>query len=170
MTLATHAVVGGAVAALFPNHPITAFIAGFFSHFILDAIPHWDYKLLSVYANPDKLGGSERIKADKYFILDLMRIGCDAILGLLIIFILWNLVIFGDWRILILGAIGSMLPDFLQFVYARFPHQPMVALQKFHSSLMHAEYRLNDKPIIGVSTQILTIIVVVLLVKYLISL
>lgn len=170
MTLATHAVVGGTVAALFPSHPIIAFSAGFFSHFILDAIPHWDYKLLSAYANPDCCTDSNKIQADKYFILDLIRIGCDALLGLMIVFILWNFVFSVDWRILILGAIGGMLPDFLQFVYARFPYQPMTALQKFHTSLMHAEYRLNDRPIIGVSTQILTMIVVVVIVNYLINL
>jgi len=167
MTLATHAVVGGAVASLFPNHPVTAFIAGFMSHFILDAIPHWDYKILSAYANPD--AAVLKVKADKYFLLDLVRIGLDALLGLAIVFIVWQPVISTQWKILLLGAIGAMLPDFLQFVYLRFSHQPMVALQKFHVSLMHAKYKMNDKPIIGVLSQIFTMAVAVALAKYLIK-
>ena len=178
MTLATHAVVGGTVAALFPSHPITAFLAGFFSHFILDAIPHWDYKILSSYANSDvamsanavETGISKRIKADKYFIYDLMRIGFDAFLGLAIIFVIWTSSSFGGWRILLIGAIAGMLPDFLQFAYMRFPHQPMVALQKFHTSLMHAELKLKNRPILGITTQIITMIVVIVITKYLINL
>lgn len=177
MTLATHAVVGGTLVALFPSHPVTAFIAGFMSHFILDAIPHWDYKILSAFANPDiamsanasEVGISKRIMADKKFLLDLVRIGTDALLGLAVVFVFWYSVISAHWYIMALGAIGGMMPDFLQFVYMRFPYQPMVALQKFHTYLMHSKLRLDGRPLLGVTTQILTVIIVVVLVKYLVK-
>jgi hypothetical protein len=43
MILTTHAVVGAALASFVPEHPAVAFVVGFGSHFILDAIPHVDY-------------------------------------------------------------------------------------------------------------------------------
>ena len=168
MTLSTHAVVGATSAALFPSHPITAFIAGFLSHFILDAIPHWDYKILSAYANPDMALSKKSAMADKYFMLDLLRTGSDAFIGLSVVFLIWYPAFSAEWRILLLGAIGGMFPDFLQFVYARFPHQPMTAIQRFHN-FIHADYRLDDKPVLGIFLQIVTMICVVILVKYLIK-
>jgi hypothetical protein len=32
----------------------------------------------------------------------------------------------------LLGACAAMLPDALQFLHARFPHQPLKALQRLH--------------------------------------
>lgn len=178
MTLATHAVVGGAVASLFPSHPITAFVAGFLSHFVLDAIPHWDYKILSTYAsanlarsaNAAEPGVSGRIKADKSFIFDLFHFGTDALLGILVTLIIWHPVTVMQWEIILLGMAGGVLPDFLQFVYMRFPHQPMILIQKFHD-FMHAEYELDsNKPFFGISLQVIVMACVILLVKYLVQL
>jgi hypothetical protein len=39
MILSTHAIVGAAIASFLPSHPTTAFVLGFGSHFVLDAIP-----------------------------------------------------------------------------------------------------------------------------------
>jgi len=39
MILSTHAIVGAAIASFLPSHPTTAFVLGFASHFVLDAIP-----------------------------------------------------------------------------------------------------------------------------------
>jgi hypothetical protein len=160
MTLATHAVVGGAVASLFPSHPIIAFVVGFLSHFVLDAIPHWDYKLLSAYINPNKV--------DKNFGLDLLHVGTDMILGILITLLIWHPISVSQLEILFLGIFGGVLPDFLQFVYLRFPHQPMILIQKFHD-FMHAKHELANRPLIGIFLQIILMICVVLLVKYLIQ-
>lgn len=173
MTLTTHAVVGGSVAVLFPNHPVIAFVAGFLSHFVLDAIPHWDYKILSAYANPSTAMSanetessiSEKIKVDKPFFLDLLHTGTDALLGVLITLIVWHPITIPEWEILTLGIIGGMLPDFLQFVYMRFPHQPMIFIQKFHK-FIHAEYKLHNR-FVGILSQVIVMACVILLVKYL---
>jgi hypothetical protein len=52
MILCTHAVVGAALASFVPSHPAAAFAIGFASHFVLDAIPHWDYSIKSRSINP----------------------------------------------------------------------------------------------------------------------
>ena len=41
MTETAHALVAGAIAAKFPN-PVIAVPLAFTSHFIMDAVPHWD--------------------------------------------------------------------------------------------------------------------------------
>ena len=69
--------------------------------------------------------------------------------------------------ILSLGMIGGMLPDFLQFVYTRFPHQPMILIQKFQD-FMHAEYEIDKKKVfLGIFLQAIFAAGVILLVKYL---
>jgi hypothetical protein len=169
MTLATHAVVGGAMAALFPSHPVAAFFAGFFGHYVFDTMPHWDYKILSKYADPKAFTPSVKTNIDKNFGLDILRIGADAFLGILIVFSVWHPTTFMQWEVLALGVVGGVLPDFLQFVYIRFPHQPMVFVQKFHD-LMHADYRLDDKPLVGILLQITLMVCVTLAAKYLVGL
>lgn len=177
MTLATHAIVGGAVSSLFPSHPVIAFFAGFFSHFILDAMPHWDYKIMSAYANPSiamsvntvKPGASGKFKADRNFAVDLSHISADLVLGILMVLFVLHPAVVAEWKILALGVIGGILPDFLQFVYMRFPHQPMILIQKFHS-FMDTRHKLNDKPFIGIVSQGAVIVSVIILVKYLVQL
>ena len=178
MTLATHAVVGAATATLCPSHPIIAFSAGFASHFLLDAIPHWDYKILSKYADPNLAmcvnsqgsSSSSRIKRDRWFWFDLLRTGCDVLLGAAIILIFLQPRSRIQWLTIGAGAFGAILPDFLQFVYMRFPHQPLVALQKFHIYLMHAKSDLNDRPFIGIASQVAVMAFGIILARYLIKL
>jgi hypothetical protein len=167
MTLATHAVVGAAAASLFPSHPVIAFFAAFFSHYVFDTIPHWDYKILSAYANPDNALAPGRTGIDKNFVLDMLRIAADVLLGILIILIVWQPSSSAQLEILALGIIGGMLPDLLQFVYINFPHQPMVLVQRFHN-LMHAEHKLDkNKPFIGALPQIAIMAGAILVAKYL---
>jgi hypothetical protein len=53
LTLTTHAIVGAAIASVIPAHPFFAIAAAFASHFLLDAIPHWDYPIRSDSVNPN---------------------------------------------------------------------------------------------------------------------
>jgi hypothetical protein len=127
MILCSHAVVGAALASLMPTHPVTAFAVGFASHFALDAIPHADYPIRSRSINPE-IGAAMAL--DAALVWDVLTIGSDGLFGLLAAVLLFGSPI-GLWAIL-LGAIGAMLPDPLQFVYAHFPHEPLRSFQRFH--------------------------------------
>jgi hypothetical protein len=156
MILCTHAVVGAALASFLPSHPAAAFVVGFASHFALDAIPHWDYPIKSRSVNP-RIGAP--MVFDGALLQDAVAIGCDGLFG-----ILAALLLFASpaslWAIL-LGAIGAMLPDPLQFVHARFPHEPLRTLQRFHR-WAHTEKRIKDVSL-GVGTQAAFVCVVVAL-------
>jgi hypothetical protein len=52
LTLTTHAIVGSAIASLIPTHPLLGICMAFASHFLLDALPHWDYPIRSPSVNP----------------------------------------------------------------------------------------------------------------------
>ncbi len=164
MTLTTHAIFGAGLASLMPQHPVAAFAVGFTSHFVLDAIPHWDYDILSESVHPDF---GKKITLTRELMLDAVRIGGDACVG-----ILAGLFLFGHHSFshgllsIFLGAIGAIVPDALQFAYAHLKKEPLVSLQSFHKWI-HTDIRLKHQPVLGVSSQILFIVCSVMLFTYL---
>src|SRR5579872_4194563 len=108
MTLTTHALAGAAVATIFPAHPVAGFFAGFASHFVLDAIPHWDYKLASVH-DGEGTRKTELIMGPDLW-KDVMKVSFDALLGFVL-----ALLLFGNGMSMavaaLAGAFGALFPD-----------------------------------------------------------
>jgi hypothetical protein len=153
MILTTHAIVGGAVASLFPSHPVLVAGLAFVSHFVIDAIPHWDYPLHSISVKP---GADNRtLKLDRALVLDLTSIGFDACAGVALA--LWLFATPATTGVIALGAFAGILPDPLQFVHSLYPHQPLTSLQRFHQWI-HSKRRLTWR--FGVSSQTLFAIAV----------
>jgi hypothetical protein len=146
MILTTHAVVGAALASFVPSHPAAAFVLGFGSHFILDAIPHVDYPIRSRSVNP-KIGAPMRF--DRALLEDVLAIGSDGLFGMLISLLLFSTP--GNLWAVLMGAVGAMLPDPLQFAFTRWPHEPLRTLQRFHR-WAHSKMKI-DNVALGVSTQ-----------------
>ena len=147
MILSTHAVVGGAIASLFPSHPILAAAAGFASHFAIDAIPHWDYSLRSISLG--KGANNRRLRLNRALMIDLITIVVDACAGLALA--IWLFGTPASTWVIALGAIAAMAPDPLQFVHSINPREPLVTLQRFHGWI-HSKRRLAWK--LGVSSQL----------------
>ncbi len=160
MTLGTHAVVGAAVASFFPGRPVTAFILGFASHFLIDAIPHRDYDLTSGSIDP-KI--ASRIKIDWAFLRDSIVISSDALIGLLVVLLFLG--IHGDISVILVGAIAGILPDPLQFIYSRFPRGPLTPLQRFHMWI-HTNSRMENSPVLGIITQALFVCLIIIVATY----
>ncbi len=152
MSLATHALVGVAAARLFPQRPVTAFTVAFASHFLLDAIPHWDYPLGSYRSGPNNGMGADMVLGRAFFV-DLLHIGTDAFLGVLLCAAVFWPVPGPRLDAFILGVTGGMLPDALQFVYLKFKHQPFTALQRFHLWAHHPRRVLEGRWVVGVALQ-----------------
>ena len=148
MVLATHLVTGGALGQVISN-PVLAFLSGFLSHFLLDAIPHWDYHLASLQKNPsDKLDTNMVINHD--FVLDLAKIFLDILIGVVLVLV---------FQLSLWAAIGAVLPDFLQFAYFKLKWPVLRWLQAFHVWI-HAEKRLDNQPVLGPFLQILLVALV----------
>lgn len=148
MILCTHAIVGGAIASLFPTHPVVVAVAGFASHFAIDAIPHWDYPLQTISIGAD--ADNRHLALNRNLIFDLMLIGFDGSAGLAIA--VW---LFADpttRAAIALGAFMAILPDGLQFACSLFPHEPLKSLQRFHQWI-HSKRQLSWP--LGASSQAL---------------
>jgi hypothetical protein len=164
MILTTHAITGATLATLTPHNPVLAFIIGFGSHFLLDAIPHLDYTLKSIHRDT-KNPYDKSITFGKDSYKDLIKVCMDGILGLLFTFIIFKLFLGNNYSIFVVfvGAIAAMLPDLLQFVYCKWKHEPLITLQRFHA-FMHSDKRMRDKPFLGILSQVLVIIFFILMI------
>lgn len=131
MTLTTHAIVGTAAAHLFAINPIISFSAGFVSHFLLDAIPHRDYRIFSMRNQTDDPINEDMIFG-KDFLIDTLRIGSDFILGMLLAFLISMKFLPLELPLIFAGALGGIAPDALQFLYWKIRREPLTSLQKFH--------------------------------------
>ena len=138
MILSTHAIVGGAIASLFPSHPALVVAAGFASHFAIDAIPHWDYPLHAISVRP--AAGSRALKLDHRLWGDLSLIALDACAGLAIA--IWLFATPATIGAILLGAVAAMMPDPLQVLHALYPREPLKSLQRFHQWI-HSKRKLS---------------------------
>ncbi|PIQ67149.1 MAG: hypothetical protein CO184_00695 [Candidatus Zambryskibacteria bacterium CG_4_9_14_3_um_filter_40_16] len=172
MVFTTHAVVGGALAKIIGADPIGAFAVGLASHYILDAIPHWEYSLSSCKESTtgDALDGNIVLGRD--FIFDSFKFLPDLFLGLFLALHFFSTFDFsttqGLWRGLsdpvLWGVAGSILPDGLQFLYYKIKKEPLTSIQKLHN-FMHSSIKIDDKQFLGSLFQIILIITVILLFK-----
>lgn len=175
MILTTHAITGAAVASVLPQNPILGFAAGFASHFLLDMIPHWDYKLRSAKHDFENPLDSD-IALNEDFLFDLMKISADGIFG-----VATALLLFSDLSSLLIspvslisssifwGISGALLPDFLQFVYFKWwRREPLKSLQRFHQRIQKIKV-LKNRPVLGASLQAALIIVIVSVSKWIAS-
>jgi hypothetical protein len=147
MILSTHAVVGAAIASLIPGHPALAFVSGMVSHFVIDAIPHWDYPLHSI-----SITAGTRCRAvtlNWWLLGDLGFIALDACVGLTVA--IWLYASPASISAVLLGALGAILPDPLQFAQKVYPCAPLRILHRFHVWI-HSKRKLGWA--IGVTSQL----------------
>jgi len=163
MILSVHAIFGAAVASLVPTHPVEAFTLGFASHFVLDVIPHRDYDLISLeYGSDGKIKPISLLEImERKFKLvrDLCLISFDALLGLILAFMFFfnpiHPVIF------LAGAIGSLIPDGMTFLFLIFKHHSLGLFYRVHSSFFHSKFVLKLNQMTGVIFQYFTITVLI---------
>lgn len=155
MVLSTHAVVGATAASFFPHNPILAFSIAFVSHFCIDPIPHWDYKLHSMVHDPDDILKTDMLLG-KNFIFDLIKIATDALLGLLVSLVLFLYVTHStNLMTILIGVIAGILPDPLQFLYWKTRSKILLPLQKFHTWIHGRSLEIH--PSLGATLQVVII-------------
>lgn len=151
MILSTHAVIGSSISYAFGLNPVSSFISGFLSHFIFDLIPHWDYHLESSHIHPEK----NHLSNKGELLRDLSKIFIDFTIGVgLSVFIFHS----GSLLAILAGAFGAMSPDFMHLLYSKFPNGLIVSFYKFHTWI-HSDLRLDDRPILGPTLQIMIMLI-----------
>ena len=162
MILATHAIAGAALGRLVPRYPWLAFLLGFASHFLLDAIPHWQYKVRSkLYAkNPV----DEFITPGKKLAFDVAVVTLDFLVGVFLAFrfLGHGFSLTGPNQLsLLLGAVGGAFPDGLQFLYFVFRNKPLLLFEKFHAR-WHASRNFDPASIPGILLQAALVAAIIL--------
>lgn len=163
MTLTTHAIVGAAIASVMPEYPALALAAAFSSHFLVDAIPHGDYRIRSKSINPN-FGAPMRY--DRDLALDVLFIGADAAAGIILSLLFFASL--GHAYLVFFAACAAIFPDALQFMYARFPFEPLVSLQHFHQRI-HTNLRMHGRPVLAVISQAIFVVAIVFVTRYALS-
>ncbi|OHA45919.1 MAG: hypothetical protein A2541_02825 [Candidatus Taylorbacteria bacterium RIFOXYD2_FULL_36_9] len=160
MILSVHVTFGVAVASLVPTHPVAGFVLGFASHLVLDAIPHKDYSLLSVDLDSKRDPKLFAFIIKKFRVVrDVTFVSSDLFLGLVLAFLFF----FNPLHplSLLVGLIGSLLPDFITFLYVIFNHQSLNLFQKLHSGFFHSKNTLNLNQFTGVVFQFITLTILI---------
>ncbi len=156
MTLATHIVIAGAITRPIASaHPALLFLVSLASHYLADAIPHWDYDIRSIDEKNKENADAIRLNfSDRMFWKDVFRFGIDACIGFgVLLFFLWP----QSWSALLntlLISAGSVLPDFLQGAYFTRKAEFLKPVQRLHN-YFHTRLRLNPYPLIGIPFQAL---------------
>lgn len=157
MTATAHALVAGFIASKIPD-PVLATTLSFSSHFVMDAIPHWD------------IGTNWRTRAKS--VTGILAV-CDTVIGITVTyFVFYGKVPF---LVLTLAMIASLLPDWLETPwYIFFAHPKKHApsdnagfLEKFAYKIYKTENLFHTKAQFpfGLLTQIATVLFFLVLLK-----
>ena len=158
MVLATHAVVGTIIATSITKDPVLAFSIAFATHFALDHIPHWDYSLYSLKEDKENHFNHDMVLG-KTFLIDLCRIGADALLGTIVSFVIAIFIFKSSTPLVVLASVaGAIMPDPLQFLFWKTKSKILLPLQKFHIWIHGRSLKIHYVP--GVLLQAFVILVV----------
>jgi hypothetical protein len=161
MILVSHAIVGGAVGSFFPQNPLLAFFAGLLSHFVLDAIPHWEYQIKSINSKADSSKGFFKIGWG--LVWDVIKISADFFLGFLLAILIFGKGNYSDYSVFA-GALGGVFPDSLLFLSYVWRTKILMALRKFHL-FIHSRVNWKSHPVLGILSQMAVVSAIILIVK-----
>src|SRR4030042_5884789 len=107
MLLPPHILFGAAIGSKIAS-PAAVFSLCFITHYLLDALPHYEYDISGLKG-----------KSAKKIIIDLLQVGVDFSIGIsLALFLVWN----SPMRTTaILGMLSALVPDMLLFLHYRHP-------------------------------------------------
>lgn len=162
MTLTTHIVIAAAVTKpLMAINPVFGFLAAIASHYLSDAIPHWDYNLTSLIG--EKNHEKPHWQFNRFSLLhDLRNVAIDGLLGAGIVFLFFWPDSAAELMPLIFIITGAILPDFLEGLYAT-RHVPFLELPHRLHEKIHTKIKLGPYPFIGIPFQIIIFLIAIYL-------
>ncbi len=152
MILASHIIISGLIGAQSKSYFLAA-LAGLVSHYVLDAVPHWDEYLSKEFKDKTETGIS--FIKNKLFWKEMAKVAIDILLGLIIFYVLAGRDLdYGSAALALTGIFFGILPDPLQLLYW-LTKSPLL---KLNYDLQHALHKkIQPNFILGILTQIITI-------------
>jgi len=118
MILSVHIILGAAIA-LNINPLFGGLLLAFLSHYLLDALPHWEYSIKNI-----------KEKNWRSSLVDFLKISLDIFFGFLIVYFLSKNFILAS-----LGALFAVLPDIFIFLNIILPNRILGSLCNFHQKI-----------------------------------
>jgi archaellum biogenesis protein FlaJ (TadC family) len=163
MILVVHILLGALIGLIIPHQYWLVFVVAFASHFLLDAIPHYEYKIQLLKERAKEQKGIRNIFGDKKAFLILGKVATDFLLGILIAI---SLVWFSPAKqYALVGALSAALPDGLLALYWVIKTPPLEKLARFHR-FVHPKNNKNTPPLWGISTQLIVGLIAIFLILY----
>lgn len=158
MILTTHIAIAAAAAkTLSRGNPIAAFFISWASHYLADAIPHWQYSIKTSKKWADTPEELEKIRKESLPFTDYLAVASDALVGALIVSFLSPHGSLKDWLYILAVIIGGPLPDSFLFLHKRLDWKIFEIHRKFHGSF-HSRINLSPYPKLGIPFQIFVIL------------
>jgi hypothetical protein len=167
MTLATHIVIAGAITKpmIGKVHPALAFAVALATHYLSDAIPHYDYHIGTAKQKTAAVLKIELNPTPRNIAHDLIKIGFDATVGFVVLlFFARPEFSFAGIFPYALVALAAILPDALQSVYWFWRKSPIKEMKIFHD-YWHAKEKLKWDWL-GLSSQALIFLFSVILLAH----
>jgi len=143
-----HMLTGAVIAILLsPMNISLGLIMAFASHYILDALPHWDYEN---YAILSKFQALKKI----------WKVLLDFILAILFIYLIAK----QNFCLAIAGGLLAILPDINTGFNVFFSNRISIFFEKIHNKIHWSEHK-KISPIIGILIQVLIIILAIYLLQ-----
>lgn len=148
MILLVHLLFGALIGQKISN-PILAVILAYFSHYFLDIFPHIEYPTDNITKNKWKKAAP-----------DLLRVGLDFLIGILIIFLLFkgNIIIY-------ICAFAAIVPDGFSVLNSLLPNKILDKHDFFHKNKIHF---LKNKKISNtwrILSQIAAVVISIILIR-----
>lgn len=159
MILSTHAIMGAAVTNLFPHQPALGLVAAFGSHYLLDALPHWDYSVQFLKDEAHNLGQPGRAFRP-HALIDFGKISFDLLLGLFLVLGLFFASDRAPFGLILAGSFVGMLPDLLLLLSSQLRWPILKWLAQIHYRV-HSKIRLDGQPLLGALWQILLMVIAI---------
>lgn len=164
MTLTSHIIISGLLGSSTNNYFLAA-AAGFFSHFIADAIPHWDGYLSPEFDSRAK-SEKRRFLKSRFFYKELGKVAIDILIGLSALsLIFFKTSGFDNIAYAAIGVFFGVLPDPLQLLYHMTNWRFLKPNRDIQLRLHTLIYKKKPTFWFGILTQVATILLVFLIVK-----
>ncbi|MBI3630912.1 MAG: hypothetical protein HY221_01065 [Candidatus Sungbacteria bacterium] len=162
MTLTTHSIIAVAVTKpIAATNPLLIFVVAIASHYLADALPHWDYTVRTTsYTDNEGKEHWNALRAQNFRARvrsDIGNFAMDGFLGAAITLALVHPVSGGQWLWATASLIGGALPDFLQGLYLS-GLTILKPAQRFHDAL-HTKIKLGHYPLIGIPFQLAILLI-----------
>ena len=158
MMLASHTIIGTAAASLVTGNPMLSFGLALASHYLSDSIPHWEYKIISKSLHPNFC--EKILWHDKKVCLDVLKLGTDFTLGIIISIVIFKFSLGVDWTTVTVGILGGVLPDIFLFGYSKCRKRPFIISERIHR-FFHSKNDWSEKPVRGVAVQLALVLLVI---------